>query len=245
MGKPLKKIGRPQSLYMEAMESIKQSIFSGDYEAGQPLPSEKALTELLGVSRPVVREALRALQIQGLLEIRRGNQGGTYVNDPSRISFKSNLDDLIRLRRVSIADLSRARLHIEPEVFRLAAQNASPEALANLKSIIAETDRSKNPKRRIKLGIQFHRQIAHACGNLFYTLIMDTIMDFLDDFQQAINPEMLEIHDDQRHKEIFKALYEHDGDRAAALLKDHIQDLSQNMITLEERWLQSASSPSR
>lgn len=237
MGKPLKNIGRPQSLYMEAMESIKQSIFRGDYTAGQPLPSEKALTELLGVSRPVVREALRALQIQGLLEIRRGNQGGTYVNDPSNISFKSNLDDLIRLRRVSIADLSRARLHIEPEVFRLAARNASPEALTCLENIIKETNQTQNPERRIKLGIQFHRQVAHACDNLFYILIMDTIMDFLDDFQQAINPEMLEIHDDQRHQDIFAAICDHDGDRAAALLKNHIEDLSQNMIQLEEQWL--------
>jgi DNA-binding FadR family transcriptional regulator len=237
MAKPLKKIGRPQSLYMEAMESIKRSIFRGDYTPGRPLPSEKALTELLGVSRPVVREALRALQSQGLLEIRRGNQGGTYVNDPSRISFKNNLDDLIHLRRVSIADLSRARLHIEPEVFRLAARNASPEALASLKNIIEETDQAKIPGHRIKLGIRFHRQVAHACGNLFYILIMDTIMDFLDDFQQAINPEMLEIHDDQRHKDIFTALCDHDGDRAADLLKDHIEDLSKNMIQLEERWL--------
>lgn len=242
MAEPLKKIVRPQSLYMEAMESIKRSIFKGDYTPGQSLPSEKALTELLGVSRPVVREALRALQIQGLLEIRRGNQGGTYVKDPGSISFKSNLDDLIRLRRVSIADLSRARLHIEPEVFRLAARNASPEALESLENIIKETDQTKNPERRIQLGIRFHRQVAHACDNLFYILIMDTIMDFLDDFQQAINPDMLEIHDDQRHKDIFTALCDHDGDRAAALLEDHIEDLSQNMIQLEERWLAQGKS---
>jgi DNA-binding FadR family transcriptional regulator len=241
MQKPLKKIGRTQSLYMEAMEAIKQSIFRGDFPPGQPLPSEKALTEQLGVSRPVVREALRALQIQGLLDIRRGNKGGTYVNDLNQISFKNTLNDLIRLRRVSIADLSRARLFIEPEVFRLAAVHASADELKALRQITIETEQTTDPKQRIDLAILFHRNVAKACGNFFYILIMDTMMDFLDKFQKAINPEMLAIHDDQRHTEILKALCERDGDRAAALLKDHIEDLSENMIRLEKKWLETVS----
>ena len=57
----LRNVGRPKNLYMEAMRSIKEAIFRGDYGPGQSLPSEKDMALLLGVSRPVLREALRAL----------------------------------------------------------------------------------------------------------------------------------------------------------------------------------------
>lgn len=239
MPKPLQKIRRPRNLYMEAMESIKASIFRGDFGPGQSLPSEKDLTSMLGVSRPVVREALRALQMQGFLDIRRGNQGGTFVNAINDISFQENLSDLIRLRSVSIADLANARLLIEPEVFRLAASNATPAQLAALDNIVQETDGLPPGKTRVQLGMNFHRQVAKMCTNLFYGLLMDTIMDFLGSFIVTLNAENLEIHNDHDHKEILAALNDHDGDRAAALLRTHIKDLSKNLVRLEESWLQA------
>jgi GntR family transcriptional repressor for pyruvate dehydrogenase complex len=239
MPKPLQKIRRPRSLYMEAMESIKASIFRGDFGPGRPLPSEKDLTSMLGVSRPVVREALRALQMQGFLEIRRGNQGGTFVNAIKDISFQENLSDLIRLRSVSIADLANARLHIEPEVFRLAASNATPAQLAALDKIVQETVGLPPGTTRVQLGMNFHRLVAKMCTNLFYGLLMDTIMDFLGSFIVTLNAENIEIHNDHDHKKIFAALNDRDGDRAAALLKAHIEDLSKNLVRLEEAWLQA------
>ena len=239
MPKPLQKIRRPRSLYMEAMESIKASIFRGDFGPGQPLPSEKDLTSMLGVSRPVVREALRALQMQGFLDIRRGNQGGTFVNAVKDISFQENLSDLIRLRSVSIADLANARLHIEPEVFRLAAANATPAQLAALGKIVQETDGLPPGKTRVQLGMNFHRLAAKMCTNLFYGLLMDTIMDFLASFIVTLNAENIEIHNDHDHKEIFAALNDRNGDHAAALLRTHIEDLSKNLVRLEEAWLQA------
>jgi GntR family transcriptional regulator, transcriptional repressor for pyruvate dehydrogenase complex len=242
MPKPLQKIKRPRNLYMEAMESIKASIFRGDFGPGQPLPSEKDLTGLLGVSRPVVREALRALQMQGFLDIRRGNQGGTFVNAVNDISFQENLSDLIRLRSVSIADLANARLLIEPEVFRLAARNASPAQLAALATIVTETVGLPPGRQRVKLGMNFHRLVAKMCTNLFYGLLMDTIMDFLGSFIVTLNAENLEIHNDHDHREIFAALSDNDGEHAATLLRTHIEDLSKNLIRLEQQWLQAKES---
>ena len=123
MGQSIKKIERPGSLSMEALKFIKELIFRGDYTPGDALPGEIELSGLLGVSRPVLREAIRVLQAQGFLEILRGKQGGTYVADLNRISFGENLEALIRMKKLSIADVNNERLLIEPEVFRLAALN--------------------------------------------------------------------------------------------------------------------------
>jgi DNA-binding FadR family transcriptional regulator len=226
---------------MEVMCSIKESIFNGEFKHGQALPSESKLSELLGVSRPVLREALRALQIQGLLDIRRGNQGGTFVTDLDNLSFQDNLEDLIRLRRVSVTELSEARLLIEPEVFRLAASNATEEQLHKLGQILEETAITRDIERHLQLGFSFHRLVAKACGNVFYALLMDTIMDFMSGFIRNIQSNdigvFVELYDQESHSEVYKALADRDGELAALKIKNHIKGITSRIINLEKTWL--------
>jgi DNA-binding FadR family transcriptional regulator len=228
---------------MEAMGSIKESIFNGEFTPGQALPSETQLSELLGVSRPVLREALRALQIQGLLEIRRGNQGGTFVKELEDLSFQDNLEDLIRLRRVSVTELSQARLLIEPEVYRLAATNATDEQLAELGKILEETDTTRDIERHLLLGFSFHRLVAKACGNVFYGLLMNTIMDFMSSFLHNIKSNDIEVfvklYDQESHTAVYKALVRRDGDQAALKIKRHIKGITARIISLEKQWLEA------
>lgn len=245
MAQKIRKVGRPQNLYMEAMRSIKESIFNGEFKPGQALPNESQLSELLGVSRPVLREALRALQIQGLLDIRRGNQGGTFIKDLDNLSFQDNLEDLIRLRRVSVTELSQARLLIEPEVFRLAASNATEEQLRELGQILEETATTRDIERHLKLGFSFHRLVAKACGNVFYALLMDTIMDCMSSFIRNIKSNdigvFIEIYDQESHNEVYRALFDRDGDRAAAKIKSHIKGITSRIINLEKEWLKTTA----
>jgi DNA-binding FadR family transcriptional regulator len=230
---------------MEVMRSIKESIFNGEFKPGQALPNESQLSELLGVSRPVLREALRALQIQGLLDIRRGNQGGTFVKEMDNLSFQGNLEDLIRLRRISVTELSQARLLIEPEVFRLAATNASDEQLRKLGQILEETDATRDIESHLTLGFSFHRLVAKACGNVFYALLMDTIMDFMSSFLRNIQSNdiavFVKLYDQESHAEVYKALADRDGERAAENIKSHIKGITARIINLEKQWLEASA----
>lgn len=230
-------IGRPQNLYMEAMRAIKDGIFSGDFAPGQALPSEKELSAMLGISRPVLREALRALQLQGFLVVRRGNRGGTYVTDLSNISIKDNLEDLLRMGKVSMKDLTQARLLLEPEVFRLAALNASEEQLKALETLVHTSMETEALKARIRLETDFHRQVAKASGSPIYLRFMQIIFDFLEVF--AITTESLDfgIHQKEEHLNLFKALKARDGDRAARLARKHAEKVTRGMLKLEKRWL--------
>lgn len=243
MIQPLQNIGRPQNLYMIAMHSIKEAIFRGDYVPGQALPSEKELSLVLGISRPVLREALRALQIQGFLDVRRGSRGGTYVTDLSNISIRDNLEDLLRMGKLSMADLTQARFLLEPEVFRLAAEHASAEQLAEMEVAVRAANETKDKKLRIQYHSDFHRLVAKASGNSIYLRFMQIIFDFMEVFAITIKPADFRVHDDRDHPEIFEALKLRDGERAAQLAREHAIKVTDAMSKLEKQWLKALEKP--
>jgi DNA-binding FadR family transcriptional regulator len=222
---------------MEAMQVIKDGIFNGDFTPGQALPSEKELAAMLGVSRPVLREALRALQLQGFLVVRRGNRGGTYVTDLSEISIKDNLEDLLRMGKVSMGDLTQARLLLEPEVFRLAALNASEAQLNTLETLIRSSMETEELKTRIRIESDFHRLVAEASGSPIYLRFMQIIFDFIEVF--AITTESLDfgIHQKEEHINILDALKARDAKRAARLAREHAEKVTRGMLKLEKKWL--------
>jgi DNA-binding FadR family transcriptional regulator len=235
----LRNVGRPQNLYMEAMRSIKDGIFNGDFAPGEALPSEKELSVMLGVSRPVLREALRALQTQGFLVVRRGNRGGTYVTDLSNISIKDNLEDLMRMGKVSMEDLTQARLLLEPEVFRLAAKNATAEQLAEMEQLVQRSNETTDIKSRIKLESDFHRQVAKASGSPIYLRFMQIIFDFVEVFAIATKSLDFGVHQKNEHLEIFEALSRRDGERAAWLAGKHAEKVNRGMTEIEKQWLKA------
>lgn len=242
MTQPLRNVGRPKNLYIEAMCSIKDAIFRGDYLPGESLPSEKDLSLLLGVSRPVLREALRALQTQGFLDVRRGSRGGTYITDLSNISIRDNLEDLLRIGKLSMADLTQARLLLEPEVFRLAAQHATEEQLSEMEALVHKASETKDQKRKIQLDSDFHRLVATASGSPIYIRFMQTIFDFMEVFAISIQPENLKVHDKRDHEKICDALKLRDGELVATLTRRHAEKVTKMMIKLEKQWLKNLGS---
>ncbi|MGD9210764.1 MAG: FadR/GntR family transcriptional regulator [Desulfobacteraceae bacterium] len=234
----LRNIGRPQNLYMEAMQAIKDGIFNGEFVPGQALPSEKELAAILGVSRPVLREALRALQIQGFLDVRRGNRGGTYVTDLSNISIRDNLEDLLRLGKVSMDDFTQARILLEPEVFRLAALNATDEQLEELQCLLQKSEKAKDIRSKVKFESDFHRLVAQTSGRPIYFRFMQIIFDFIEVFAITTNSLNFGVHQLSEHMAIFEALKHRDGELAARLARQHAEKVNRGMIKIEKLWLQ-------
>jgi GntR family transcriptional repressor for pyruvate dehydrogenase complex len=235
----LRKVGHPRNLYIEAMQAIKEAIFNGDFVPGQALPSEKELSVVLGVSRPVLREALRALQLQGFLDVRRGSRGGTYVTDLSNISIKDNLEDLLRMGKVSLKDLTQARLLIEPEVFRLAATKASESQLSEMERQVHEGDRVLDLELKIKRHSDFHRLAAAATGSPIYVRFMQIIFDFVEVFAITIQPSDFSPHEEKDHPKLLEALKNRDAELACTLARKHAEHVTREMIKLEEQWLEA------
>ena len=233
-----KKIKRARNLYEDVVKEIKTAILSGKYETGDALPSETELTQLFGVSRPVVREALRSLQSRGFLEIRRGTKGGAYVKDFFKLPFIEDFADLIRFRRIRVDHLSKARLLLEPEICRLTAEKASVQDLDEMRSLIKTYTMIMDRDKLDTMYSLFHRLVGRACGNPLYTIINESIMDFTDGFIKTIKPIQTVIHNDSDHDEILIAFEEHDSEKAAEVGLRHASHILGEMKKLEKTYLE-------
>lgn len=233
-----KKIKRSTNLYEDVVNEIKKAILSGRYKTGDALPSETALAQQFGVSRPVIREGLRVLQTRGFLEIRRGITGGAFVKDLHQLPFMEDFAELIRYRRVKVDHLARARLLLEPEICRLAAQNASPKALKEMQTLLDSYALIKERDKLDMMYSMFHRLVGRACGNPIYSIIMENIMDFTESFIRTMKPVTTIIHNESDHDEILDAFRQRDSEKAAEVGTRHAMDISREMKKLEDTYLE-------
>lgn len=233
-----KKIKRATNLYEDVVNEIKKAILSSRYKTGDAIPSETELAKQFGVSRPVIREAIRVLQSRGFLEIRRGITGGAFVRDLYKLPFMEDFADLIRYRRVRVEHLSSARLLLEPEVCRLAAQNATQKELREMRTLLDSYNLIKERDKLDSLYSMFHRLVGRACGNPIYSIIMENIMDFTESFIKTMKPVTIIIHNDSDHDEILEALTARDSEKAAEVGTRHAMDILKEMKKLEDTYLE-------
>ena len=110
----------------DVLLQLKEAILLGAYKSGDKLPSERELTLQFQVSRGVVREAVRALELSGFVEMRQGPAGGAFVTDLSFNQVGNAFLDLFLANKVSMAEVAEVRTHVEPKVARLAAIHMTP-----------------------------------------------------------------------------------------------------------------------
>ena len=215
-----------------------EAICSGVYRVGDKLPSETELAKRFRVSRLVVREAIRYLELRGLIEVRQGAKGGAFVSELTPRVVQENMRDLLLLGNISVSQLAEVRTHVEPEVSRLAAVRATKEDLEKLEESIVLAETGEPGIEYVKNNVRFHRLLGRASHNPFYSVIMDCIMDLTENFVLTIKPVKEVIHDRTSHKEIYRAILEREPERAAELTLKHIQDITQQMRKLESIFLQ-------
>jgi len=171
------------------------------------------------------------------IEIRRGPNGGPYVTDFDKMSLGEHVVDLLRLRRMTVAQLYEARLLIEPEVVRILLKKITEEQIAALRNHVSKEKAETNRFRRKDLFGEFHRKLGQFSGNPFYALMMDSFMDFMLRFILAINPGTYDLHDDRTHGEITEALADGDEIKTLTLLRAHLLDIRDKMMVQEQAFL--------
>jgi len=157
-------------LYRQIADQIAALIDNGEYQPGSRLPPERDLAKQLGVSRPSVREALIALEVEGYVEVRVGS--GVYVTGKRPAAAQSLPEDS------GPFELIRARWIIESECAALAAKNASKAQLRAIEEALELMERDKG-KGTMPLGNDrlFHLRIAEASGNSALALVVQTLWD--------------------------------------------------------------------
>jgi GntR family transcriptional repressor for pyruvate dehydrogenase complex len=158
----------------EAILQIKEMILSGELKPGDRLPPEKLLSESLGLSRSSMREAVKALEVIRVLDVRRGD--GTYVTslEPrlllEAMSFVIDLQD-----DSSILELFAVRRILEPAAVALAAAHVTASDIADLRTQLAAVDESSSVEDLVAHDLNFHGLIASAAGNAYLTSLIDSL----------------------------------------------------------------------
>lgn len=212
-------------VYQSLVDRIKQEIFQRALQPGDRLPHERALAEQYGIGRSAVREALRVLEIQGLVQVRHGYRGGVFVAEPGASPLLSALDASLRLDHVGVDELYDARRLIEPMLARMAAERDPSTLASRLRANVEAAEACLSEGRSaFTHNMEFHAILAEAGGNRVVTLIMRAILDLLQEGRQRQPPEdpSLTRQAVAGHRQIMDAVAAADGRLVEALMLAHL-----------------------
>jgi len=222
-----------RKLYLQIADQIRDQILAGAVEPGQQLPSERELAQSLGVSRPTVREALIALEVAGLVEVRVGV--GAFVRRPAR-----GQDGLPEASHSPLEIMSVRRL-LEPEAAALACQNISPEGTTRLAEILRRMRReTAADKWSSESDRAFHMTIADAAGNSVLREMLDTLWTSRgEDVDTRFHQHLADIaevreHILDDHEKIVAAIVRADAEAARAAMAQHLDFVSAAMLSAWE-----------
>ena len=230
VGMPLQPIRR-RSVPDDVFEQLVAEVTGGGLSAGEPLPSERRLAEVLGVSRPAVREALQRLAQAGFVDVRQG--GATTVRDYRR---SAGLDLLPRLLLkdgeldVSVAkSILEARLLIGPKVAELAAVRGAPED--SLRATVRAIEATDDPVERQRQALEFWEQVVDAADSIAFRLMFNSLRAAYEPTLDALAALMSEEVDRiEAYDAVVDALAAGDGPRARLHAEDLLGPATRSLI---------------
>lgn len=217
----------------EAILKIKGMIVSGDLSPGDRLPPEKELSEALGLSRSSLREAVKALEVIRVLDVRRGD--GTYVTSLEPKLLLEAMSFVVDLHGdQSILEIFAVRRILEPAATAMAAGKLGDDEITGLKKMISDVDESTSVEGLVDHDLAFHRRIVAAAGNSYLSSLIDSLSS--DTVRARIwrgltqeNAVDRTLHE---HAGIVEALERGDAELAHALTVVHVNGV--------EQWLREA-----
>lgn len=207
---------RQLSLSDQVVERLRTEIVEGRWPVGERIPPEPELIASLGVARGTLREALRALQYSGMLDIRRGD--GTFV------SARSEVPGALARSGGTIGDVLEARAAIEPQLARLAAERATTEDIQRIEDALAvrarlslEAATAASASRWARADSAVHEAIARAAGNpILFEVYAALLPRLMESVESAITRDGFSRDDPRGHEDVLTAIRRGDGDAAAA-----------------------------
>ncbi|MEW6668005.1 MAG: FadR/GntR family transcriptional regulator [Thermodesulfobacteriota bacterium] len=214
---------------------LRESIFQGGYLPGQKMPTEQQLIQIFGVSRVIVREAIRNLESTGLVETKRGPKGGVFVLPMRHEAVSQMMKGLLRLGRVEVEHIMEARLEIEPIVAAMAALRRTEEDLEELAGELKGMPEAPGDAY-VAWNVNFHRLLAKCSHNPVYEILVNILMDITQELILKIKPSDRVIHDETSHREIYGLISRGDSDGACVKMRSHLEDIVPLLKELEQKF---------
>jgi GntR family transcriptional repressor for pyruvate dehydrogenase complex len=223
----------------EIARELQNRIRRRELRPGDQLPSERQLAGMFGASRGSVREALRALELSGVIRSRQG--GGNFISDVPPGASTQPLSQFLERQREHLLDLSEARQMFEPRLALLAAERATEADLAAMRLAVEEQERALRDddiEAVFNADRQFHQAIAEAARN--QTVIM--LHNYLSDLVAGGRREAIEHNTSRRmqsaidHRAIFEAIAAGSGSAASAAMLEHLKNVESSVLDALRRY---------
>ncbi|MCX7027141.1 MAG: FadR/GntR family transcriptional regulator [Spirochaetes bacterium] len=217
------------------VQKLIELIRLSSLKPGDKLPPERELSEIMNVSRPSLREALKSLEMMNVITIKQGS--GTFVNKLHPESVAEHFDIVFALDDTLYRDLYKARRVLESAIARMAAENITDEELAEIETNTRKAVGAvENPKEFLELDFQLHTLILKAAKNRILPVFIQSI-NKLNLIMRKKTNSVLTIRQStiQDHQKILEALKERNPDKAANAMEEHLLHVERGFYSIESR----------
>jgi len=213
------------------VDHLRELLASGRLAPGDRLPAERELAERLGVGRNSIREALRELQMLGLVEARRG--AGTFVRAASPGSLMAPFQTVLSLSAAAIHDVMEFRRIFEPEVAAMAARNVDDDGLELLTRALRRFDDAVEAKAHpVDADVDFHEAVALCTRNAVVIAIQHALAQLFADMRQRLSAASYQ--SDNRaargHQALFGAIVAGDPEAAREVMLQHLDEVGESLL---------------
>jgi len=200
----------------EIASRLRELIVSGELKPGDKLPPERELASRFGVGRNGLREALRSLEMIGLLELRLGKSGGAFITGGRPDLVSGQMTDLLRMGNVSLPSVIEARIWIGEIVVRIACARHTEDDVAALEDNVRTVERlfaEGQLVEKTQKNIEFHLLLARATKNATMVIVMQSLTTMAAHFAKIIGPDPASVTVRSR-RSFMKAFVARDEERA-------------------------------
>ena len=211
---------------------IIENIRRGELKPGDTLPAERVMAESLGVSRPAVREVLRALELMGIVTTVRG--GANYITE--------NMDQwlLFQLNNSHVQQVQELRSALEQEAALLAAGKCTEKDALDLRSILAQLESSEDEKARAGLDKKLHTKIGRIAGNPMIYNVLDAAAQLTEEIISGTRAYIMQKHNsalevDEQHRRLVEAIIFGDRNQAERLMREHMETIEKYIMEIAQQ----------
>lgn len=222
----LQRLNRPD-LVSGVVESLRARILAGAFDVSECLPSEAQLGQSLGVSRTVIREAMRILGGQGLVEVSQGRRPRIRPVDSQ--SVVDSISTFLQRQDHTALDLIEVRRPLETAIAALAAERATPKHLQDMEETITRLKSVSGLAKQVDADMRFHDLLAEATGNVVFQLLMEALSGlFRESLKQTISRTGTQAPL-AGHRRILEALRAHDPAAARKAIAEHLDSATHDI----------------
>lgn len=229
-GRPALTAVRRTRVYQDVARQLQRFIEDGRLRPGDMLPPERELAERLGVSRGSVRDAIRTMELVGLVEPRQGE--GTMVADVSPDALLVPLASMLLRKRELVGELLDVRKMLEPPLAARAARRATPAELQRLERILErQAEKNRRGEAAVEEDAEFHYAVALMAGNSVVRRVIDVLMDLLRESRaRSLQVPGRPHRSLAGHRRVLAALRQGDGPGAEAAMRRHLEEIEEMVL---------------